>query len=247
MPIPPHRSPTPGHRGAVALHGPRRGFFDAWSRIYDLPVVQWATYRPVHDAVLAALRSHAPTAVLDLGCGTGQLLRRVRDDLTPPRLVGCDFSAGMLAQAAERLGGERPAATIAHLVRGDALRLPFRDGAFDAVVSTEAFHWFPDHDAAIAEIHRALRPGGVLLLGFVNPPLGVVSEAIHVVSRLIGTPLRWPTASALRRKLERGGFAVLRQRRIFRIPGFLVPPVLTEARRARGDRSAPLSRSGARD
>jgi len=213
------------------MRGPRRGFFDAWSRVYDHPLVQWATYRPVHDAVLAALGPHRPASVLDLGCGTGQLLQRTRDDLAPRRLVGCDFSAGMLGQARARVDAAPSAPTTAVLVRGDAMRLPFRDGAFDAVVSTEAFHWFPDHDAAIAEIHRVLAPGGTLILGFVNPPLGVVSEAIHVASRLLGTPMRWPTASALRRKLERGGFAVVSQRRIFRIPGFLVPPVLTHARR----------------
>ena len=213
------------------MRGPRRGFFDAWSRVYDHPLVQWATYRPVHDAVLAALGPHRPASVLDLGCGTGQLLQRTRDDLAPRRLVGCDFSAGMLGQARARVDAAPSAPTTAVLVRGDAMRLPFRDGAFDAVVSTEAFHWFPDHDAAIAEIHRVLAPGGTLILGFVNPPLGIVSEAIHVASRLLGTPMRWPTASALCRKLERGGFAVVSQRRIFRIPGFLVPPVLTQARR----------------
>jgi len=215
----------------VPSRGPRRGFFDAWSRVYDLPLVQWATYRPVHEAVVAALRPHAPGAVLDLGCGTGQLLRRLAADLPLRRLVGCDFSAGMLAHARERLAPRRDSRVRPALVRGDALRLPFAARTFDAVVSTEAFHWFPDHDAAIAEIGRVLVPGGVLLLGFVNPPLGVVSEAIHVASRLLGTPLRWPTASALRRKLARGGFEVVRQRRVFRIPGFLVPPVLTEARR----------------
>ncbi len=182
----------------------------------------------MHDAVLRALRRRAPTSVLDLGCGTGQLLGRLADDLPLRRLVGCDFSAGMLAHAAARLTGthDRPA-----LVRGDALRLPFGDGTFDAVVSTEAFHWFPDHDVAIAELGRVLVRDGVLLLGFVNPPLGLVSEAIHAASRLLGTPLRWLTAMALRRKLERGGFEVVAQRRIFRIPGFLIPPVLTEATR----------------
>jgi len=229
VPTPPHIPPVrDGTVDAPPPRGPRRAFFDAWSRIYDVPLVQWATYRPVHDAVLRALRRHAPASVLDLGCGTGQLLRRLADELPLRRLVGCDFSAGMLAHATTRLSGAHCSPT---LIRGDALRLPFRDGTFDAVVSTEAFHWFPDQDAAIGEIGRVLVRDGVLLLAFVNPPLGLVSEAIHVASRLLGAPLRWPTAAALRRKLERGGFEVLAQRRIFRIPGFLVPPVLTEARR----------------
>lgn len=214
--------------------GPRRGFFDAWSRFYDLPLVQRATYRPVHDAVLAALESHRHDAVLDLGCGTGQLLARMAATLSGRRLVGCDFSAGMLAQAAVRLADAAPApatARVPALVRGDALRLPFRDGTFDAVVSTEAFHWFPDQRAALAELARVLAPDGVLLLGFVNPPVGAVSGLVALGSRLLGAPLHWPTSATLRRMLVGAGFEVTSQRRIFRIPGFLLPPVLTEARR----------------
>jgi ubiquinone/menaquinone biosynthesis C-methylase UbiE len=226
VPTSPHSPSVRDDTVAASRRGPRRGFFDAWARIYDVPLVQWATYRPVHNAVLGALRTHAPASVLDLGCGTGQLLQRLAEELPLRHLVGCDFSAGMLAHARARLAGVRRGPT---LVRGDALRLPFRDGAFDAIVSTEAFHWFPDQDAAIAEIRRVLVRDGVLLLAFVNPPLGVVSEAIHVASRLLGTPLHWPTTTALRRKLDRGGFEVVAQRRIFRIPGFLIPPVLTEA------------------
>jgi len=196
------------------------------------------TYRPVHDAVLRRLRRHMPQSILDLGCGTGQLLARIADELSPPRLAGCDYSAGMLTHAAERLRDNSAPPVRLHdasarpmLVRGDALRLPFAGAAFDAVVSTEAFHWFPDQDAALAEAARVLRPDGTLLLGFVNPPLALIGDVARLGSRLLGAPLRWPTPAALRRRVEAAGFSVTAQRRIFRVPGFLLPPVLTEARR----------------
>ena len=208
------------------MAGPRRALFDRWARIYDHPLLQRATYRPVHDAVLRALAATVADAILDLGCGTGQLLHRIADELPARRLVGLDFSRGMLARAAERLR-TCPAA----LVRGDALRLPFPAASFDAVVSTEAFHWFPDHDAALAELDRVLVPGGTLLLGFVNPPLALVGDLVALGSRLLGEPLHWPTAAELRREVERAGFTVIAQHRIFRVPGLLLPPVLTEARR----------------
>ena len=79
--------------------GAKRWFFDAWSRLYDLPVVQWLTYRPVHDAVLHVLREDRPRTVLDLGCGTGLLSQRIRRELPRVWVVGCDFSLGMLRRA----------------------------------------------------------------------------------------------------------------------------------------------------
>src|SRR5512135_315397 len=87
--------------------GAQRWFFDAWARVYDFPVVQLATYRPVHDAVLRMLREAAVRRVLDIGCGTGQLATRIVETLPRTRVVGCDFSAGMLQRAAARSSGKR--------------------------------------------------------------------------------------------------------------------------------------------
>jgi ubiquinone/menaquinone biosynthesis C-methylase UbiE len=162
--------------------------------------------------------------VLDVGCGTGQLTVRLRRELGC-RVVGCDFSRGMLGQARRR-GPRQP------FVQGDAQRLPFVDGAFDALVSTEAFHWFPDPDAALAEFRRVLEPGARLLVAFVNPPFQALSVASRLGSQLLGEPFSWPTPDALRRRFERAGFRVLGQRRVFRLPApLLFPTVLTEARR----------------
>ena len=212
---------------AVARSGPTRGFFDAWSYVYDFPLVQRATYRPVHDAVLRALAAEPWARLLDIGCGTGRLAARLARQHPAASVVGCDFSAGMLEHAAERLH-EPPRVG---LVRGDATRLPFADGAFDAAVSTEAFHWFPDQDAALAELRRVLRPDGRLLLALVSPPLEIVSDVVEAGMRLVGQPLWWTSLGKLRAQVERAGFRVERQRRIFRIPGFLLLPALTVARR----------------
>ncbi len=202
--------------------GPGRWFFDVWSRIYDAPLVQRATYRPVHNAVMQDLSDVATGRVLDIGCGTGQLAQRIKDESPDATVVGCDFSAGMLQQAGARDDD-------ISWVRGDAGRLPFADGAFDVVVSTEAFHWFPDQAGAAKEIFRVLTTGGRLLLALVNPPLTLVGDLFYAGSRLVGEPFYWPTSRQLRTQLESAGFRVQRQRRIFRVPGFLLPPVLTSA------------------
>ena len=209
----------------MASGGPARWFFDGWSRFYDQPIVQWLTYRPVHDAVLDALRTIRPHRLLDVGCGTGLLTTRMVRELDTATTVGCDFSAGMLAQARARL--ER-----VYWVQADALRLPIRDCSVDAVVSTEAFHWFPDQKRALEEFFRVLVPGGHALVAIVNTPNEVTRSVFRLGSSALGQPFDWPTRAGMRALFESAGLRVEAQRRIYRVPaGMLLPAVLTSARR----------------
>lgn len=214
--------------------GPHRRLFDAWSLFYDLPLVQRLTYRPVHDALLRGLRATAPRRILDVGCGTGLLTTRILREMPRVRLVGCDFSDGMLRHAAART---REVAWT----RGDAQRLPLRDASFDAVVSTEAFHWFPDQGRALSEFHRVLAPGGRLYVALINPPIPALGEILRAGSRLVGEPFYWPTRARMRRMVEEAGFTVEAQRPVLRIPaGLLLPPVLTTA--VKEERAQPRDR-----
>ena len=209
----------PDRRGA----DPR--FFDLWSRIYDAPMVQRLTYRPPQDAVLRQLRRVPRARVLDVGCGTGLLTSRIARELQPQAVVGCDFAPGMLRHAVRN--GHGPS-----WVRCDALQLPFGDESFDALVSTEAFHWFRDPDRALREFFRVLAPNGQLWVALVNPPAEWLSRAARLGSRLMGQPLTWPTRAQMRRRLEAAGFRVEAQRAVFRLPGPLVfPCVLSSATR----------------
>lgn len=206
---------------ADTASGPTPWFFDVWSRVYDVGIVQRLTYRPVHDAITGALAAHPPRRVLDLACGTGLLARRLRDAFPDARVVGCDFSRGMLGRATAR----QPDGAFA---RADAAHLPFRDGAFDAVVSTEALHWFPDQVGALAECRRVVVPGGRVLVALVNVPATALGEVAYAASRLVGQPFRWPTRDGMRAIFTAAGLDVTAQQRIFRIPaGLLFPPVLT--------------------
>jgi ubiquinone/menaquinone biosynthesis C-methylase UbiE len=202
----------------------RTALFDVWSRVYDLPPVQRAIYRPNHDAVVGVLRDPQPARVLDVGCGTGILAARLRRELRSTAVVGLDFSAGMLEQAAKR-------SHVVPWVRGDALHLPFGDAQLDAAVSTEAFHWFPDHEVALRELHRVLRPGGRLLLILGRPRTNVGSQLFAAASRAAGQPGTWPTAATLQRQLEAAGFTVEVARTVRRIGEATFPSQLTVATR----------------
>ncbi len=96
--------------------------------------------------------------VLDLGCGEGRHVHALA--LTPGvEAVGLDADGPSLAKAADGL--ESLGATGV-LIRGDAYRLPFDDGAFDAVLCCEVLEHLADVDGALTEIVRVLKPGGRL-------------------------------------------------------------------------------------
>ncbi len=202
----------------------RTRLFDRWSAVYDRPRFQDATYRPVHDAVLARLPAHAEM-VLDLGCGTGQLTRRLTERYPPAAVVGVDYSAGMLHEASRRV------ADSALLVRGDAMSLPFRPASADVVVCTESFHWYPDQRKALASLAAVLRPDGQLVIASIAAVTAVGASAVRRLSTAGGQPVRALTPRGLRELLADAGFDVVHQRRIPRL-GLLPWPVLTEARLA---------------
>jgi ubiquinone/menaquinone biosynthesis C-methylase UbiE len=115
-------------------------------------------YRALHLRVLDALhrRPGAPGALLDAGCGTGGLLRRLAGKSTRA-LVGLDFNP----EAARRAGAKSGALTTG----GDANRLPFADASFSALVSMDVLcHRAVEPGLALAEFHRVLKPGGALVL-----------------------------------------------------------------------------------
>lgn len=120
-------------------------------------------------------------AVLDVACGTGQVLRRiVRVRPAAAQLVGADFSEVMIRHA--RWAG--PAA--ASFCRADALRLPFADASFDAVTCAFGVRNFADPAAGLAEMLRVLRPGGVAgILEFSMPRPGILGSLYRFYFRKV--------------------------------------------------------------
>jgi SAM-dependent methyltransferase len=106
------------------------------------------------------LPAKPPGDVLEIACGTGLVTRRLRARLDPAvRLVATDLSKAMLDYARAKLADRRGI----EWREADALKLPFGDGEFGAVVCAFGVMFVPDKAAAFREARRVLRPGGVFL------------------------------------------------------------------------------------
>lgn len=156
-------------------------------------------YRQLRRVVRFHLDRYAPdwrdAAILDAGCGTGGNLGHLEG---AGRRVGLDFAPEALAGCRTR--------GLAELVRGDATALPFADGSFDAALSMSVIYheWVRDPARALAELHRVLRPGGVLVL---DVPAYPSLRSTHDDAVMTARRFREPQ---LRRLVEGAGFEVLR-------------------------------------
>jgi SAM-dependent methyltransferase len=97
--------------------------------------------------------------VLDVGCGNGYVLSRYARNGS--RTYGVDLTWTAMNLSAKRFTLENVTGWFA---QGDAEHLPFCDASFDLVLSMGVLHHIPHIEAAIAEIHRVLKPGGVTIL-----------------------------------------------------------------------------------
>ena len=141
--------------------------FEHWSKSYEGSWMQSRLFTRVHSAALdLAAPLPPPTSVLDVGCGTGRLLRAAAFRWPDAQLLGVDPAQGMVDVARELT----PAATIQ---RGLAESLPLPDASVALVFSTMSFHHWHDQAAGVREIARVLRPGGHFILADFAPPRGL--------------------------------------------------------------------------
>lgn len=129
----------------MSVHRAARGFdsaADVYDRVrpgYPPEAIQWFGLRPGQT-------------VVDLAAGTGKLTAPLLT--TGASVIAVEPSEGMLAVLRRRVPG-------AEAIRGTAEEIPLGDGIADALLVAQGFHWFAN-DVALGEIHRVLRPGGML-------------------------------------------------------------------------------------
>ena len=131
--------------------------FDRWAPVYEDSPLQ-PVFQAAHEAVIAQANRlcRRPRRILDVGCGTGRLLRSAAATFPTSTMVGLDPSRGMLRAA-------DPSGQVA-LVQAPAERLPFAEDSFDLVLATSSYrHWYEPR-SALREIARVLAADGWLIL-----------------------------------------------------------------------------------
>jgi demethylmenaquinone methyltransferase/2-methoxy-6-polyprenyl-1,4-benzoquinol methylase len=162
------------------------GLFRDLPRRYDLlaEVLSFGQNAQWRHELVNRIAAHDPARVLDVATGTAgvaiELARRTRADVT-----GIDISEAMLRRGRERvsaLGLERRI----HLEKGRAELIPFQSASFDAVTFTYVLRYVPDPAATVAELARAIRPGGVMAsLDFYVPPNPLWRAAWSLYTRTV--------------------------------------------------------------
>ncbi len=177
--------PTPGHPEPEAV----RSMFSGIAHRYDLLnlLLSLGQDRRWRRRAAQLTRLRPGQSGLDICTGTGALAARLRARVGPQgRVVGLDLTEAMVA------GARRRVAQVEFVV-GDAVQLPFADASFDAASMAFGLRNIADHQAALAEMLRVLKPGGravILEFSTVSRPLGpwyslYNRTVIPVVARLL--------------------------------------------------------------
>ena len=172
----------------------------------------WNLYAPIYERAMQADRKlyqfmydRIPQKiegkeVLELATGPGLLAKHVAH--AAKRMVATDYAEGMIREAKK---GPCPPNLTFEIA--DATALPYPDTSFDVVLISNALHVMPDPEAALREIRRVLRPGGLLIApNFVNHNEGFVSRIWSGILRLAGITFahQWSEADYLAFLQENG-------------------------------------------
>lgn len=168
--------------------------------------------------------------VLDLCCGTGDMTLALlkRRPAAGERLIALDFSHAMLARGIEKFKAAGYSASV-EPIEADAMHLPLPDASVDLIVSAFGFRNLANYDAALLELHRVLKPGGMLGILEANQPRGLLGvlyglyfeRILPWIGRRISgdrgaydylpaSVARFPQPPEMKAKMSRAGFAAPR-------------------------------------
>jgi len=173
-------------------------YFNRWAKSYDESWLQHLYFDRIHKRVLNLVDAgFTPATIVDIGCGTGRLLRKARERWPHANLTGIDPAEGMVKKARILMPD-----TVFIMSKAESIPLP--DASADLVFSTTSFHHWQNQDQGSREIRRILRPGGRFILSDMMVPRFLVKFIHHGTFR---------NPQEVREIFEKSGLDVVTQRR----------------------------------
>jgi ubiquinone/menaquinone biosynthesis C-methylase UbiE len=137
--------------------------FNSRATTYESARSQSYFFGPLQNRVLKLTSNLKPSVVLDVGCGTGRLLRRAKLQWPDAKLIGVDAAEKMIEQASNLFQDAE-----FHVAMAESL--PLSDSSVDVAFSTFSFHHWANQTKGVSEIARVLRPEGQFLLADIVIP-----------------------------------------------------------------------------
>jgi ubiquinone/menaquinone biosynthesis C-methylase UbiE len=191
-------------------------FSGSIAQLYEKHLVP-LIFEPYAADLAERLRARRVSRVLEIAAGTGVVTRALAQSLPAiVSIVATDLNQAMLDQGAA-IGTARSV----EWRQADAMRLPFDDASFDAIVCQFGVMFFPDKPKAFAEARRVLKPGGIYIFNVwdrieENEFADVVTQALAQLFPadpprfMARTPHGYHDANVIRRDLAAGGFGAPR-------------------------------------
>lgn len=178
-----------------------------WRRNPLLILLLGSTFNREYRIVSRSLALRGDEIVLDLACGPGIFTRRFAREASHGDVLGMDLSGPMLKHAGRLAKRER--IQNLHLIRGDALCLPFARARFNVVNCAAALHLFRDLDAAFTEVNRVLQPAGTFTFStFRYPQNQRMRQFLHLREYIVG--IRSFRQEDIESGLRKAGFSEIR-------------------------------------
>jgi len=192
----------------------QRNIWDFWAGRYEKLWVQKYSLKPTRDLVITELEKYLEpigndnVSLLDVGCGTGQLLEDIGEKFKhlSLSLTGIDSSKQMVAMANKKL-------SKAKFLVGDALNLPFCEKRFDFLTCSHSFPYYQNKLRALQEFKRVLKPGGVLFLVQASEN-NLYDKVVMKLVKLTTGQVDYPSQAEIQELVERAELNLVEQKKL---------------------------------
>lgn len=184
--------------------------FSRWANKYDSPLFR-LYFERLYSRILSLLQLEGnarlvPGAfVLDVACGTGELIFRLAKKYPQTTFIGLDLTPAMVEKACQK----GKFLSNVEFREGNAANLLFPNETFDIVLCSEAFHHFELPERALAEIYRVTKNSGLFLL--IDPGFSsvVLTRITELIARTFEVNKHVYSQSELRELLQKTGFSIV--------------------------------------